>query len=367
MKKILIDANPVVPYYVSGHIGGIGRTTMELIQSLAQVPDLPFEIMLYSQNMKGIGGKNIDVPFKTRHLYLPNRERINKILSYFPVREILTRYDIMHITHNFEYVHQPERCIVTIHDAMYFSYPEKFLRHDSARKNYPKLAKKAKAIITCSENSKNEIAYYMDIPEEKIFVCRWGVDHNIFKPLTAHSKLIDQPYFLSVSCNIGRKNTISVLKAYESLTRNNPSHHLVLIWANPPENIKSYFSSPKFQDKIHFLSNISNQQLAELYSSATATFFPSKYEGFGLPILESMACGTPVITCRNSSLPEVGGEAAIYVEPDDITSMAGWMEKFENKSIDIDLKQKCIDQASKFTWIDCALKTISVYKQCLSI
>lgn len=109
-------------------------------------------------------------------------------------------------------------------------------------------------------------------------------------------------------------------------------------------------------------------RIGELYSSASATFFPSKYEGFGLPILESMASGTPVITCRNSSLSEVGGEAAIYVSPEDIQSMSEWMERFENKSIDIlSLKELSTAQASNFTWEICANKTLEVYKQCLEL
>lgn len=368
MKKLLIDVNSIVPYYASGLIGGIGRTTLELVQTLAKIQNLSFEIMLYSQNMKGIGASSMSLPFKYRHLYMPNRGNINKMLSHFPVREMLTNYDIMHIPHNFEYVYNPERCIVTIHDAMFFSYPEDFLGHDFAREKFPILAKKAKAIITCSENSKKEIAYYMDVNEEKIFVSYWGVDRNLFKPLTTSSNIVDAPYFLSVSCDVGRKNTVSVLKAFETFTKHNPDHHLVLVWKYPPDDIINYYTSPKFHNRIHFLKSVSNQQLSELYSSATATFFPSRYEGFGLPILESMACGTPVITCNNSSLPEVGGDAALYVDPDDIDAMSQWMEKFENNSVNIaKLKCRSLEQAAKFTWENCAAKTIKVYEKCLGI
>lgn len=370
MKRLLIDVNSVVPYFVSGRVNGIGRTTLELVDALSKVKDLPFEIILYSQNMKGIGGKNMNLPFKCRHLYLPNRPPVNKFLSHFPVREIMTGYDLMHIPHNFEYVHHPEKCIVTIHDAMFFSYPEKFLGHDFARENYPKLAKKAKAIITCSENSKKEIIDYMQVPEEKIFVTPWGVNHDIFKPnITTPHDTIKNPFFLSVSCNIGRKNTIAVLEAYDHFFSENPKHDLVLVWGQAPIEIKEKYSDRKYRGKIHFLNrHLSDEQLAELYSAASATFFPSKYEGFGLPVLESMSCGTPVITAYNSSLPEVGGDAAIYVDPDDIEGICKWMETFENNSLDIEsLKRKSIEQAAKFTWERCARQTIEVYKRCLEI
>lgn len=367
-KRILIDAAPVVPYFVSGRVNGIGRTTMELIQALDRQPELPFEVMLYSQNMKGIGGRNLRTHFPCRHVYLPNRTRWNKALAHFPVREALTRYDLMHITHNFEYVHRPDRCIVTIHDAMFFSYPEEFLGHDFARKNYPALARKAKAIITCSKNSKQEIAQYMDVPEEKIHVTYWGVNHDVFSPHKAIPCAFTngKPYFLSVSCDIGRKNTVSVLEAFELFLRQSPKHELILVWRNVPENIRMRFMKPKFQDRVHFINGISNEDLACLYAGASATFFPSRYEGFGLPVLESMACGTPVVTCANSSLGEVGGDAAIYVEPDDINGMATWMEHFEQQDINRSaLSEKCFKQAANFTWKRCAEETSKIYEQCL--
>lgn len=369
-KRLLIDVNAVVSYYASGTVNGIGRTALELVNALAEMDDLPFEVMLYSQNMKGIGVHNMQVPFLKKHFYWPHREKYNKILAATPIQEWLTRYDIKHIPDNFSYTHCPEKAIVTIHDAMFFSHPEQFMGHDFARENYPKLARRAKAIITCSENSKNEIAEFMGVPEEKIHVCPWGVDRNIFYPHQPQpNKYTDgRPFFLSVSCNNGRKNTISILRAYEELIKNQPTHDLILIWANPLPEVYEKYTQGIFAGRVHFISGVTDKELSDLYAEATATFFPSLYEGFGLPILESMVSGTPVITCNNSSLGEVGGDAALYVEPKDIKAMAQWMEAFENKSVDMNkFVSKCINQAGKFTWKSCAEKTLEVYKQCLEL
>ena len=369
-KRLLIDVNSVVPYYASGTLSGIGRTTMELVNALAEMFDLPFEVMLYSQNMKGVGGNNMELPFKKKHFYYPNRDGYNKLLAATPLQEWLTGYDLKHIPHNFDYTHCPERTIVTIHDAMFFTHPEQFLGHDFARENYPKLARRAKAIITCSQNSKNEIAEFMEVPEERIHVCSWGVDRKLFYPHSPKpNKYTDErPFFLSVSCDIGRKNTISILRAYEEFVRNNPTHDLVLVWGNPPKEILAKYTQGVFAKKVHFISNITNEELSDLYAEATASFFPSMYEGFGLPVLESMAAGTPVVTCNNSSLGEVGGDAALYVEPEDVMAMAQWMEAFENHSVDMDkLITASIEQASKFTWQSCAEKTVDVYKLCLDL
>lgn len=369
-KRLLIDVNSVVPYYSIGKVNGIGRTTMELVHALADMSDLPFDVMLYSQNMKGIGVRDMEVSFKKKHFYWPHRGSFDKILASTPVQEWLTGYNIKHIPHNFGYTHYPEKTIVTIHDAMFFTHPEQFLGHDFARENYPKLARRAKAIITCSQNSKNEIAEFMEVPEERIHVCSWGVDRKLFYPHQPQpNRYTDgHPFFLAVSCDIGRKNTISILRAYEKFIKHSPDHDLVLVWRKPPVEVLEKYTQGVFAEKVHFVTGISNVELGDLYAEATATFFPSKYEGFGLPVLESMAAGTPVVTCNNSSLGEVGGDAALYVEPEDIAAMAQWMEAFENHSVDMDkLITASIEQASRFTWQTCAEKTVEVYKQCLEL
>lgn len=372
MKKlrVLIDVNSAVPFYVAGRSSGIGRTTIELVKALAELPELPFEICLYSQNMKGIGGRNMNVPFATKHLYFPNRERYNRLLCKTPIQEWFTGYDLKHIPHNFDFTHCPEKTVVTIHDAMFFSYPEQFLGHDYARENYPKLARRAKAIITCSQNSKNEIAEYMDVPEEKIHVCHWGIDRKVFYPhIPKPNKYTSgRPFFFSVSCDIGRKNTISILHAYEILLQNSPEHDLVLVWRNPPVDVLDKYTQGRFRGRVHFVSGVSEEELSDLYAEATATFFPSKYEGFGLPVLESMASGTPIVTCNNSSLGEIGGDAALYVEPEDIEVMANLMAGFENKTLDrVSLSKNCLNHVDRFTWSACAQKTIEVYKKCLDL
>ena len=369
-KRLLIDVNSAVPFYALGRANGIGRTTIELVHALADLPNLPFEVMLYSQNMKGIGARNMQVPFKKTHFYWPDRPNYKKIQSLIPIQEWATGYDIKHIPHNFDYTHCPEKTIVTIHDAMFFSHPEQFLGHDFARENYPKLARRAKAIITCSQNSKNEIAEFMGVPEERIQVCHWGVDRTQFFPHQPNPNRFTEgrPFFLSVSCDIGRKNTISILRAYEEFVKHNPTHDLVLVWKNPPAEVLEKYTQGVFAKKVHFVSGLGNEELGDLYAEATATFFPSKYEGFGLPVLESMAAGTPIVTCNNSSLVEVGGDAALYVEPEDIMAMAQWMERFENRSVDMDkLIGDSLAQADKFTWNACAQKTVEVYKKCLEL
>lgn len=372
-KRLLIDANPVVPYFVSGRVNGIGRTTKELIEALAKVPDLPFEIMLYSQNMKGIGGRNLDVPFKNRHLYLPNREPVKKFLSHLPVREWLTGYDIMHITHNFEYVAHPEKCIVTLHDALFMRIQEDRFNHVGMRRIVPPFIKRCKHVITCSEASKRDIVDTMGVSPEKITVIYWGVNHTIFYPQTNKEDVrlyldsqfnIHSPYFLSVSCNAERKRTEILVKSYLKLLRTEVSidNDLVLVWGNPPQDLLIDIHKSGFGHRIHFLKNISDADLAVLYNGATAMFFPSSYEGFGLPLLEAMACGTPVVTCRNSSLDEIAGDVGIYLNENLEDSIIDKMIALESGSIDTkSLVAIGQNRSASFTWDNTCRQTVQVY------
>lgn len=364
MKRIVIDINSVLPLYSRGWISGIGRTTKELVEALDKMDNLPFEVLLYSQNTKGISAKNTDTRFPTRHLPLPHKTWMNRVIGLTHLRELATHYDLLHIPHNFEWVRRPDKTIVTVHDAMFFAYPDEVFNYKYEQKVYPTLARKSRGIITCSESSKRDIMRYMDIPEEKIAVCPWGYREDLFRP--KERKKTGHPYFLMVSCSVGRKNTMSLIKAYEKFVKQKPQHELVLVWPNPPQSAIDYCNQDHLSNHIYISNDIDDERLSVLYNEATATFFPSRYEGFGLPILESMACGTPVVTCRNSSLPEVGGDAAMYVDPDDIDAMCNYMEQFEQGNLKKeDFKGQCLTQAANFSWQKCAAQTVEAYTQWL--
>lgn len=378
MKRLVIDVNSIVPYYVAGKVTGIGRTTLELIQALAKIPELPFEVILYSQNMKGVGGHTIDTPFKSVHLYLPHREKINQILAKFPIKEWLTGYDLMHITHNFEYVHRPDKCVVTLHDALFMKMQESAFEHEKMKQIVPPFIHQCKHIITCSEASKRDIVETMGVNPEKITVIYWGVKHDIFFPqkdkLSVRDKLqskfkLSNPYFLSVSCNAERKRTDVLVRSYIALSNKQPlSHDLVLVWGNPPISLLEEVKNSCVANRIHFLKNISDEDLALLYNGANAMFFPSSYEGFGLPLLEAMACGTPVVTCHNSSLDEIAGDAAIYLEEPISNSLFYVMRQFELHELEQDsMIEKGLKRAALFNWRNTSRSYVDLYKKLLAI
>ena len=373
MKKsrILIDANPVVRELVSGRVDGIGRTCRELIMNLdAMRKDLPVDISLYTQNIKGVSAKRLDTGFRTVHSYLRNIESHNRLAARLRLREIFGRYDLQHITHNYEIVTNPSKCIVTVHDAFFMKFDVPNFDYSIYRRLYPPFIKACRHIITCSEYSKRDIVETMGINPEKITVIPWAVDHNsLYKENNieeARQRIsqrlgVHKPYFLSVSCDDGRKRTPALIDAYMRL--DTPINDLVLIWGNAPENVKN---KVKGYNRIHLLSNISQEDLRLLYNCATASVNPTAYEGFGLPVLEAMACGCLVVTCYNSSIPEVGADCVVYLEEPIEKSILQVLKDIEEGLIDLKPYQASgLERSKLFTWKNTANKTLEVYLQSL--
>ena len=153
------------------------------------------------------------------------------------------------------------------------------------------------------------------------------------------------------------------MQAFRLALKSNIEHELVLVWGDPPAEYTEEFAKEINSGKIRILRHVNDLMLRQLYTASTLSWFPSRYEGFGLPVLESMACGTPVVTCKNSSLSEVGGDAALYVDPDDIEGMADIMIDF-NKGFSTydDLVSRSIEHASRFTWAKTAEAYVKFYQ-----
>lgn len=364
MKKILIKAHGIIPNN-GEYIAGIGRTNIELISRFAKIKDNEIEFSIYCPTRRSIGfhhyGWNIPYhayPFPHKLLLKSNFESL--------YRRTFFNHDLLHITSNFDNFSNKEKMVVTMHDL--------YMKDNDNSWLFDKCAYKSQAIVTCSDFTKQDIlAHYPNIDEEKISVIPWGINHNIFYPREASAITsmkekyqIKERYFFACSVSNPRKNVDIILEAFSKFCETKNDISLVLAWGNPPEKFLLRYAKEIEQRKIIFLSYLEDDELAVLYTGAETSLFVSSFEGFGFPILESMACGTPVITCRNSSLPEIGLDLAEYVKERDVDELIGCLQSFYDDRIEVS-HSRLISHAQGYNWDDTARKYVEFYKKALEL
>jgi glycosyltransferase involved in cell wall biosynthesis len=231
-------------------------------------------------------------------------------------------------------------------------------------------------LIAISEATKQDVLKQYQVSAVKISVTYLSVS-SIFVPasptvLNEFRKRLRLPerYILYLGGYSFRKNVTALIQAFSQLR--NLRHHVKLVLAGGiksglEEQLRSLIAKLGIQEDVVWLGHISERDLPILYSGAEIFVYPSIYEGFGLPVLEAMACGTPVITSNVSSLPEVAGDAAVLVDPHDNMGLTMAMRRIlEDSSFHVDLGQKGLARSEAFSWDRCARQTIAVYQQYLS-
>lgn len=251
--------------------------------------------------------------------------------------------------------------LMTMHDLAYLHYPEQI---DSLTERYyryfvPRFLNRAEKVATVSDYVKNDIIKSLQIPADKIFRAYNGA-RDEFKPLVEDTKKLirnqysdGKEYFLYYGALHPRKNIVNLINAFERFKSiNNTSTKLLLIgrMAWQTSEIENRIKNSPFAADIKHI-NYLDTSLPLLVASAKAVVYISLFEGFGLPVLEAMKCGVPVITSNVTSMPEVAGDAAICVDPQDVNDIVKALEKFEtDKNIATILVQKGHDRSTFFSW-----------------
>jgi len=221
------------------------------------------------------------------------------------------------------------KTVAVVHDSAFMAYPSayNFLGRQYLKCMNRLLVKKAKIIITPSDFSKNELIKYYRVNPEKIFVIPLGYDEAVYKKSDDSQKIgsvlerykIRAPFIMSLGRLEEKKNTAAIVKAFNILKQQEKNSELKLVLAGTPgvgfEKIKNEIDSSPNKNDIILTGWITDEDAACLLNTAEVFIFPSLYEGFGIPVLESMACGCPCVLSDRGSLPEAGGEAAIYINP----------------------------------------------------
>lgn len=257
----------------------------------------------------------------------------------------------------------PVPIVVTIHDLSFFYYPEEFLKKDFYQlKNWTKYSvEKARKIIAVSQTTKKDITKFYKIPEEKIEVIYEGYEKKS-KNLKLKTKNLNS-YILYVGTIQPRKNIETLIEAFSVFRKQNPGFKLLIVgkkgWLY--EHIYRKAEELRLNNSIKFLGYVSDTQLSDLYKKAFCFVLPSFYEGFGIPVIEAMSFGCPVISSFTSSLPEIGGDACLYFDPKDPKELAEKLTELkDNQSLRNELIKKGKKRIKLFSWQRCSEKTLEI-------
>lgn len=298
--------------------------------------------------------------------------------SYIPESLAANSIDIYHVPQNGMGLPSRKKCtyISTIHDLIPYVLPETVGRGYLKRfiSEMPRIIQSSDYIITVSEYSKRDIVKIFDYPEEKIKVTHLAAD-EYFCPLDKEkcksylrdTYNITDDFLLYLGGFSPRKNVKSILVAFSRIYNELPSSYKVVI-IGPSKDDHCYLSklcdTLGISDKVVFTGYVPYEDLPYFYNASTLFIYPSLYEGFGLPPLEAMSCGTPVITSNVSSIPEVVGDGALLINPFDTDDLKGAMEKMlTDDSLRNETAEKGYQRSKDFSWDKTCLNTLKVYEE----
>lgn len=259
------------------------------------------------------------------------------------------------------------KIIVTVHDLVAWLYATHHNLKATIieRLTLPLAIKNISKFVTVSENTKRDLQRFFKIPSANIEIVPCAASEH-FKPATENAKKQENtPYFLAVGTLEPRKNFITLLEAFADVVKKYPDYSLKIIGGKGWyfEKIFTAVRDLELQDKVHFLGYVDDHDLPSQYQYATALVFPSLYEGFGIPPLEAMKSGCPVIASRAASIPEVVGDAALLVEPSSVSQIRDAMFRLINSpELREELRKKGLTQAEKFSWSQSAKKLYQIMK-----
>ena len=297
---------------------------------------------------------------------------LNRYLNW-PKLDRILRVDVFFSPHIFP-VALSDNCqrVTTIHDLSFVRFPEYFSRRQrgwhSFQANPKKQCQLSNKIIAMSESTKNDLVLLYDSDPAKIEVIYSGtiLKRPLEKEIEVFKKYHDLPdrYLFYLGTLEPRKNITGIIKAFTLLKQEKYFGNLDLILGGVSgwlyEDIFKLVENSHIQSQIHLIDYISDQR-EFYYSGAEVFLYPSHFEGFGLPVLEAMACGTPVVTSNRSSLPEVAGEAAILVDPNNVSMIADAIKSILTDSrLRSRLIKSGLARAQQFSWEVAAQKTLDI-------
>jgi glycosyltransferase involved in cell wall biosynthesis len=359
---------------------GVGHYTFELARALALAAPQD-EFQLISPASAPRRSKNLHQPDGPSNLQVIQAE-VNSVSRHWWTIGLpaYIRQNPLALFHGTNYdvpLFGSSPTVLTIHDLVSFLHPETLLPRSVRRARYrlPIMARRATMIVTPTNSVRREVCQRLRIKPEKVVVVH-EAPRRCFRPLPPNQSLettrrlgIDDEFLLFVGTIEPRKNLLTLIRSFEDVLRNTtPRPQLVIAgekgWLT--DELFDYVKVRDFGDRVRWTGYVSDDDLCTLYSACRAFIYPSIYEGFGLPPLEAMACGAPVISSSIPSIAEVLSDAALLVAPTDADALTkGIIDIWENKDQRRRLSEAGTARAAKFSWERTARETREVYETAL--
>jgi O-antigen biosynthesis alpha-1,3-mannosyltransferase len=370
-----------------GSSNGNSVYTTGLIKELATTfPDNEFHVFTYWRKKKKTQDIVGDVPAIRINNILPHplilgkmcRPAVNAVNAGV-LRHAFNKADLYHCTNPEHFTFGIKNPVVTVLDLIAFQ-KEGWVAQGSKdfyHKNIVRIISESGVVFTISNHTRADILRHFPEARDKIIVTYLGVDDRFrCQPALDRSFLnafgypeAHPPFLLCVGETQPRKNVHGLIAAFAEVPMTvRKNMHLVIVGdslrRDYRENLFSLVQKKNLQGSVHFYTDVSHDDLVKFYNAAHAFVFPSFYEGFGIPVVEAMKCGCPVLTSNTSSLPEVGGDAAVYVDPNDVDALKEKLRQIiDDEGLRRSLREKGFVQAAKFTWKKTAELTYDGYRK----
>ena len=362
--RIGIDARLV--YYSRA---GIGQYILRIVQALSEI-DVSGHQFILLQSRKDHTRLDGHASFGRVSLWTPSHHRLEQLTLRLEISRL--HLDLLHSPDFIPPFRWRGRSVITVMDLAFLRFPQ--LLTDESRRYYSQVSRavtRADAILAISQSTKNDLVTLLNAPAGKITVTHLAADPAC-RPVTEPARLeavrhtygLPAGYLLFVGTLEPRKDLPTLLRAFASLGP--AAQDVCLAVAGRPgwlyEQVYDLAESPRLGDRVRFLGGVPAADLPALYSGARLFVLPSLYEGFGMPVLEAMACGAPVVCANTSSLPEIAGDAALLFPPGDEVALAQAMTAV---LLDGDLRRQLAERgfarAARFSWETTARQTLAVY------
>lgn len=338
---------------------GVWRYTHSLVEQLLTYKE--HEFVLFYSSLRQPLTINFDTLIK-RYFFPPSLlEFLWNRLHVLPIESLVGDIDVFHSS---DWVEPPTRCpkVTTVHDLVVYKYPESLPKSivETHKRKLEWVVKESAFIVADSVSTKHDLMDVLHVDEKRIRVVYPGVDTR-FKSSGREAK----PYFLCVGTIEPRKNLTTVFEAFSQIAKEFPDYILIVAGKIGWKEKETYEMVKKLgiEKQVKFRGYVTDKELVSLYQQASCFVYPSVYEGFGLPILEAMACGVPVVASDSSSLPELGGDVSYYASYNDSAAFARQMKTvitltYKEREA---LSRRCIERARTFSWERTAREMMEVY------